>query len=530
MGIIKKSLLSELSNVVGHGQQSSYCVAVQGLHDVLFYSLFAAIMTDLRKQLAVNGRLLLVHSISCAVGTGWKQNILRSLPLSWLISSQWARASRRLVGPVGYRSSSLRHPVGDLLDWFRSRRLWNQIRSSKDISSLTVDGVLIGDLVIDSYLRFRPSPAFKVGDPFVHTIIWQALRDIRRARRFFGTVKPNLYLSSYSTYVEHGIPVRVALNCGVPVRVYGNLTVFGKKLALNDVYHTPDTFAYQRDFSALADQAELLAAAERLLNFRLSGGIDIATSYMKVSAYAVSDKEVPGVAGSVIVFLHDFYDSPHVYADLVFPEFWAWITFTIETLKKANIPFWIKPHPNQISLSDAAFAELLRLYPYIQIISPQITNAQLVRAGMKCGVTVYGTVAHELAYMGVPTIACARHPHHAFEFCRTATSREEYESFLQTPGVSVLSKYEMRYQALIFFYMHNINGDVGDLALRMQYAKLFKLADDKTAFSSVMHECLEILRRLPAWQKHIDQLAEDIAQASSSLLEPDGLATAQNIQ
>ena len=34
--------------------------------------------------------------------------------------------------------------------------------------------------------------------------------------------------------------------------------------------------------------------------------------------------------------------------------FWEWVTFTIEKLNELGIEFFIKPHPNQISLSDSA--------------------------------------------------------------------------------------------------------------------------------------------------------------------------------
>jgi hypothetical protein len=489
----------------------TYLVAVQGPHDPLYYGLFAALMTDLRKVIPVDGRLLLINSINYAVGVGLWQSIMRSLPVSWLISSQWARANIELVGPVGYRSHSLNHPVGDLLDWFRAARLWRRLQTCNDISELTIDKLLVGDLIIDSYLRFRPSPEFDIADPFVKYIIWQALRDVRRSCNFFKKTNPDLYLSSYSTYIEHGVAVRVAIECGIPVRVYGNLTVFGKRLSSIDAYHTPNTSNYRNDFAALSSQNEAIISARQALDFRLSGGVDTATSYMRVSAYAESEMDVPNVKDEIVVFLHDFYDSPHVYSGLVFSDFWAWITFTIDVLNQGNIGFWIKPHPNQISMSDAAYKRLLNLYPSLRVISPKVTNLQLVKKGMICGVTVYGTVANELAYMGVPSIGCAQHPHHSFDFCRTAHNREQYRSFLLTPRICGLTRDEMKIQALQFFYMHNLHGDKDNLLLREKFTKYFKLVDDKTASVSALSNCLAELRQLPAWKTHLNSIVNEIA-------------------
>lgn len=485
-------------------------LAVQGVEDPLFYGLFASVALALREATGARTALLQVRGINGAIGTGWLARIARSLPLNALVNRQWAAVNQGLTGPVAYRSDSLAHPLGDAADWFRAGRLWRSLQGQQDISALRIDGVLVGDLVIDSFLRFRPSPRFDVTDAFVRQVLWQCLRDLRRAKAWFGRARPALYLSSYSTYIEHGVAVRVALGLGVPVRVYGNLTTFGKRLHADDVFHTADTSGYRRDFEARPDQVECLAEADRQLGVRLSGGIDAATAYMKVSAYADSGEAVPAeVSGAVVIFLHDFYDSPHIYADLVFPDFWAWIDCTIRTLREAGIPFWVKPHPNQIALSSEVLKDLQRAHPDLRLLSTRITNAQLARAGMCCGVTVYGTVAHELAYLGVPSIACARHPHHAFDFCRTASSVAEYQGMLRTPGQSPLPPDEMKRQALAFYFMHNLHGDPELLALRRQFIALWKTSHAEDATPESVRDGLAALRTLPGWHAHLETLIKE---------------------
>jgi hypothetical protein len=231
-------------------------------------------------------------------------------------------------------------------------------------------------------------------------------------------------------------------------------------------------------FSALPNKEGMREQARVSLQGRLAGKIDAATSYMKVSAYARKADLQQEVRGAVVIFLHDFYDSPHVYDELVFPDFWSWICFTIETLRAAGIPFFVKPHPNQIALSSKAIDDLRRAYPDLRLLPMETSNVQLADAGLLCGVTVYGTVAHELAFMGIPTIACARHPHHAFAFCRTARSRDEYADFLRDPGFMPLPAAEMRAQALEFYYMHNLFGEEPQLKLRESFVAAWKAFHD----------------------------------------------------
>ncbi len=487
-------------------------VAVEGVEDPLFVGLFAVIINSLREKRAIEVDVLQTRSINGAIGYGVKSTLARHWIVARLFNDQWARVYRSLIGKVVYRSQPL------FWRFFRSKdrkdavKLWAEMKISKTPENLRYRSIQIGDLVIDSYLRFRPSPIFKVHDPFVLMVIQQAVREVRLANQYFAEKKPKVYLSSYSTYIEHGIPVRAAVFNGVAVRVYGNIGGVGKKLSVNDTFHTPDTSKYRKYFDekAVAEKSKALCLAESHLLHRLSGGIDVATSYMRTSAYIPSGEEVPNVAGAVVVFLHDFYDSPHVYHDLVFPDFWTWICFTIQTLCEAGIPFWLKPHPNQISLSAGALGELQKKFPKVRFISQKITNSELVSAGMICGVTVYGTIAHELAYLGVPSIACARHPHASFDFCRTAQNVDDYRRMLETPTVFPIDRDEMRRQALAFYYMHNLYGAPDEIELRSTFVNYIKSCSaDKQEPADVANYLIK-LKGLTAWRCHLAEIQKDI--------------------
>ena len=443
--------------------------------------------------------VLFIRSISGAVGRGLLSSILRASPIAWLKARQWIRVLAPLRPRAAYRSRSWAHPVGDLLDIARAYGSWRRARQMEGDFRVEIHGIEVGDLVVDSYLRFNPSPRFNAEDRFVWALIWQAYRDVRRARAYFAARRPAIYLTTYTTYLEHGVAVRAALAAGVPVRAFGNLQVFGIPVTPKHPFHTTDTSRYARDFDALPDKDSALKDAERGLELRMSGGIDAATAYMRASAYAPGDESVPDVRGAVVVFLHDFYDSPHVYPDLVFQDFWAWIVCTIETLESNGTPFFLKPHPNQIALSEGVLAELRSAFPLARFLSPRLTNVQLVRAGMLCGVTVYGTVAHELAYLGVPSIACAGHPHRAFDFCRTARSVEQYRVFLESPALHPASADEMRRQAMAFYYMHNLHGSDELRALRGRFVAFWAASHDDATTPDRWWGALEQLAASPGF-------------------------------
>lgn len=468
----------------------SALLSFQSVPDKFYFLLFGAICARLEAYAAIRSELVIVRAVSGAVGTGWRAELKRSALVAWLWSGRWVRAYGDLIDGVAYRGATWAHPFRDMMDWFRSRALWRQLQQQGEALSLKIDDIEVADLLVDSYLRFKPSPEFDVKDPFVRRLVWQALRDVRQAQAYFGRRKPRWYLTSYTTYLEHGIPARVALRQGVEVWSFGNLNGFGKRLTQADDFHTQNFEGYRAGFEALDRQEESLDAARQQLENRLSGGIDAATSYMRKSAYGQTQIELPpGLDGAVVIFLHDFYDSPHVYPDLVFPDFWRWGCFTIEVLQKSGAHFFLKPHPNQIALSDEALGRLRRKYPDLQWLPASASNLQLADAGIACGVTVYGTVAHELAYLGVPSITCARHPHYTFDFCRTARTREEYQGMLESYGVMPLPREEMQRQALAFYYMHNLHGARDERELQQAFVAFWRAcnvgeADEDTLIRS----------------------------------------------
>ncbi|MDB4805037.1 hypothetical protein OAH16_00365 [bacterium] len=452
-------------------------VLVQCVADPFYFGLFGQIASSLRKQKPIRVEQFVLRSVVVGESKSFWSFIKYRLIINLLQGHKWVRLYNLFCNGIAYRSTSFR-PIADVIDLCRAWVCWRNLNDRKALMDLVIEDVSVGDLVNDTFLRYKPSPTVDLGDVYLWILLWQTHRDVRRAKSYFERVRPRLFLTSYSTYITHGIAVRVALRYGTRVFSFAMSQEFTKELSVGDWSHTKNSDTYADDFLKLDNPEEKLALAEAPLSTRMAGGIDRATAYMKKSAYIESVDSVPDVSGALVIFLHDFYDSPHAYLEMVFSDFWEWVCFTIETLNSANIPFFVKPHLNQISLSDVVLSELKELYPDISIISSGVTNKQLAKAKMACAVTVCGTVAHEMAYLGLPTIACARHPHISFDFCRTAKSREEYAEILRRYAEIGITKSKMHQQSLIFYYMHNLNIGEEEKSLRdatcdfqMAYAK-----------------------------------------------------------
>lgn len=474
-----------------HESSRGALVLVQCVEDNYYFALFGQIISSLRERQPLRVEQFVLRSLNVGESRSIASFIKLRL-INALFNYKWTRLYGSFCDGIGYRSTSFK-PLSDAIDLYHAWKCWRGLSGNKALIELVIHNVPAGDLINDSYLRCKPAPTVDLRDAYLWVLIWQALRDIRRATVYFMRAKPALYLTSYSTYIQHGVAVRVALQCGVPVFSFGNYQEFAKKLSLTDWVQTKNPDLYAKIFPSFPEQEEKLALAETILSARMAGTIDYATSYMKKSAYVESGEAVPDVNGAAVVFLHDFYDSPHIYREMVFPDFWEWACFTIETLSAEGIPFFVKPHPNQITLSDAALNKLKKRYPDMRIIPSSITNKQLAEAGMTCAVTVYGTVASEMAFLGVPSVTCAHHPHVSFDFCKTAKSKNEYAEFLHSCNKTCIDKVEMRRQSKIFYYVHNLHLEPEDKSLLEFTGKLRVVcATPEVDSSSLVYDIKEL--------------------------------------
>jgi hypothetical protein len=318
--------------------------------------------------------------------------------------------------------------------------------------------------------------------------------------------------------------VRIALLKGIPVFTLGNYQELTKQLSLADWVHTVNHSGYRALFDQMPEQAEKRALAEQNLLARTSGIIDKATAYMRESAYANKGETVPDVKDGLVIFLHDFFDSPHCYQWMLFPDFWEWLTHTINVAQENRLKVFIKPHPNQYPESHAVVEKFRQLYPDACVISSKITNKQLVDAGAVCGLTVYGTVAHELAFLGIPTICCGDHPHINYDFCFTAKTLDEYGQLLKNYRQLPCDKDTLYRQACEFYYMHslNITPEYQQLLESLTQARTRIYQEAEPPALPEYETMMDKMASLPAYRQTILDLAEVVKNAGNKTPRQSG--------
>ncbi len=335
-------------------------------------------------------------------------------------------------------------------------KVWQKINSKEELLNLHLKGYYCGDLIYDTYLRYRIRPTVNISSISLLYFIYVALCVIKNCEQLVKKYKIQTYLTSYTTYIQHGVPVRVFLKHNVDVYSAGNLQQRLKKLTPSDYYQTSTHKDYSKTFNTLSEKSDRLAIGHSLLQNKFKGVIDQSTAYMKSSAFTHSAEEPKDVLNfDGVLFLHDFYDSPHIYESMLFPDFYEWVEFTFKIILKHKLNIGVKPHPNQTTESCRDIEYLQQKYPSMRWLNPATSNVHILNSGIKFGISVYGTVLHELAYHNIIPICAGDNPHTSFDFILFPKSKDEYQNMIVNHRNLALPP-DYKDQVAAFYYMHNV--------------------------------------------------------------------------
>jgi len=181
---------------------------------------------------------------------------------------------------------------------------------------------------------------------------------------------------------------------------------------------------------------------------------------MKKSAFD-SNATVKFSAGKrswCVVFLHCFFDSPHIYGESLFPDFYEWIIHILSTAKELpHQDYYFKEHPNALSENKKIVQEIKERfseYSNIIFLSSDITNRQIIEQKPSAIFTVYGTAAHEFASLGIPVIVSGKNPQSDYGFIHKPESVKEFDHYIRNFPIIGLPESYNKEEIYEFFYMH----------------------------------------------------------------------------
>lgn len=375
----------------------------------------------------------------------------------------------------------------------------NRFKTKNEILDIDYKGINVGELIYDTYLRFRAKPTIDLNDDCLYDIIDYSFNLSQKWDDFLSENKIDTLLIPYTSYFHWGIPSKLAVKNNVQTLTFGSLGYILQQTTFEYPYHSKNFNYYRLIFEKLSNKSEKLKLAEQYLNNRLDGVIDNSISYMKKSSFK-DDKNSASIALTnekcAVIFLHCFFDSPHIYGSALFPDFHEWIQHVLDIASQVpTTDFIVKPHPNGLPDNDLIVSELEKKYKAFKniiFIPKEISNKQLIAMQPKAVFTVYGTVAHEFAFLGFPVIASGKNPHSKYDFIYEPTSIDELDKLIREVGAYGLPGKYLKEDILEFYYMHYLyfskEYDITTIDFKRDFHKGYFMINKEISITNSIYE------------------------------------------
>ena len=313
------------------------------------------------------------------------------------------------------------------------REIFPTLRHCRDVENLSIDGVLIGDLIYDFYLISRKKPTINIQSQDFQDSLKNSLGTYIFWQDYFNKHNVKAINVSECAY-RLGVPLRIAIERQIPAYQFNATHAY--YLTKKNMWAYSDFVYFPEEFQKLdqAVQQQGIEEAERRINKRFSGEVGVDMAYSKKSAY-IPQKQTRVLRESnrlkVFVALHCFFDSPHSYGVNLFPDFCEWLDFLGSISQRTDYDWYLKTHPDSLPENKPIVEEFIQKYSKFTLLPADTSHHQIIADGIHCALTVYGTIGFEYAALGVPVISATLcNPHIAYDFNIHPKSVEEYEDIL----------------------------------------------------------------------------------------------------
>jgi hypothetical protein len=139
----------------------------------------------------------------------------------------------------------------------------------------------------------------------------------------------------------------------------------------------------------------------------------------------------------IILYLHDFIDSPGVFGHSVFLDIPSWVKFCAKQTLHSGYKLIVKTHPNALDLNfdmvEKLKKEVLNKYSHAMLIHDDFSLFELSKnIEIHCVLTVFGSVIYEAAFLGIKVISCGNAPANFFiEVSENAKNKIELKFLLK---------------------------------------------------------------------------------------------------
>ena len=338
-------------------------------------------------------------------------------------------------------------------------RISKKIKNKKDIERLKIKGIVIGDLIYDSYLKKNLKPTINLNETNFKNFLYESIKQFYFWNNYIDKNVKAIVVSH--TIYSSAIPMRICVKKNIETFQISNRHLY--RLSKKNLMAYTQFKDYKKIFKKvkLADKKKGISIAKKRLMERLNGKVGVDMEYSTKSAYVrkVSKKTqlIKSKKIKILIAAHCFFDSPHSYGYNLFPDFYEWLDFLGKLSLKTDYDWYIKTHPDFLPGNKEIINKLIKRYPKIKFLPSSISHNQLVKEGIDVALTVHGTIGHEYPLFNKLVInASKNNPHINYDFNLHPKTIKEYEKTLLNLS-KIIKKFKINKNEIYeFYFMRNI--------------------------------------------------------------------------
>jgi hypothetical protein len=301
-----------------------------------------------------------------------------------------------------------------------------EVYTKEDLENFTLDGVYLGDLIYDEYLSSTHSATVNFEDLKFQQIFLAGVNYVRSWEKIFSKGNVNAICIWHDVYF-YALPARVAFKFNVPVfsvttRGVYRLTPEWPHVGLNPV---------KNDLLKVVSQV----SGDSRGKFEIFSETGDENKSLELNQINLSDsfKNNKRKKIRVLIANHIFFDAPHCYGKMFYPDFEVWLTKLSEIAQETDYSWFLKPHPHAPFWKENNLIELFsKRNPNFKLLPIEISKEDIERLGIDFVLTVHGTASLHYAGDGYRVInASINNPYNKYSFSFTPDSREQYEEVIR---------------------------------------------------------------------------------------------------
>lgn len=336
------------------------------------------------------------------------------------------------------------------------------LNSKRDVEAISIAGILIGDLIYDTYLKNYQSVTLEINNKNFKTFLMNFIERFEFWLDIFDQHTIKAIVLSHTSY-DGAIPLRIAV--ARKIKCYQVNITHIYSLDEKNLFAYNDTHYYRENFLKLpaSERENALRMSESILKNKILNpgyelnskediGLEISDETTDSSSFQipVSNKI------KVLIATHCFFDSPHCYGNTNFPDFFEWLEYLGLASEKLDYEWFIKLHPHSCAQDIEFINDYVMRYRNITLLDKSIRHIDLIKSGIDFVLTVQGTIAYEYAAFDVKVInASLTNPHIAYNFNVHSKDILDYDRLIS--NLSCIKLNIQKEEVFEYFYMHELH-------------------------------------------------------------------------